>query len=235
MELRVERDALVDAVVWGARSLPARPPVQVLLGLLLEAEGGTLAVSGFDYEMSSRTVVDAAADEDGRVLVPGRLLADIVRSLPSVETLGCTSVICSDKTGTLTTNQMSVSRFFVVKNAEACEFLEFEVTGSTYEPIGDVFLNGQKSKTGEYDALYELSTICAMCNDSSIDFNEFKQCFEKVGEATETASYYIYVRGLRDFQIGYSAALSMVYLVIMIAALTVIAKLLVRLAVRTQA
>jgi DNA polymerase-3 subunit beta len=65
MELRVERDALVDAVVWGARSLPARPPVQVLLGLLLEAEGGSLAVSGFDYEMSSRTVVDAAADEDG--------------------------------------------------------------------------------------------------------------------------------------------------------------------------
>ncbi|MCW2605623.1 MAG: dnaN [Frankiales bacterium] len=83
MELRVERDALVDAVVWGARSLPARPPVQVLLGLLLEAEGGSLAVSGFDYEMSSRTVVDAATDEEGRVLVPGRLLADIVRSLPS--------------------------------------------------------------------------------------------------------------------------------------------------------
>ncbi len=83
MELRVERDALVDAVVWGARSLPARPPVQVLLGLLLEAENGTLAVSGFDYEMSSRTVVDAATDVEGRVLVPGRLLADIVRSLPS--------------------------------------------------------------------------------------------------------------------------------------------------------
>jgi len=111
----------------------------------------------------------------------------IVRSLPSVETLGCTSVICSDKTGTLTTNQMSVSKFFVIKNAESNELLEFDVTGSTYEPIGDVFINGAKAKTGEYDALYELSTICAMCNDSSIDFNEFKQAFEKVGEATETA------------------------------------------------
>ncbi|CAL1276674.1 unnamed protein product [Larinioides sclopetarius] len=111
----------------------------------------------------------------------------IVRSLPSVETLGCTSVICSDKTGTLTTNQMSVSRFFIVEKADDPKFFEFEATGSTYEPIGDVFINGAKAKTGDYEALYEMATICSMCNDSSIDFNEYKQCFEKVGEATETA------------------------------------------------
>ncbi|XP_054168147.1 calcium-transporting ATPase sarcoplasmic/endoplasmic reticulum type-like isoform X3 [Oppia nitens] len=113
----------------------------------------------------------------------------IVRSLPSVETLGCTSVICSDKTGTLTTNQMSVSRFFVVNNVDGndVEFHEFEVTGSTYEPIGEVFLKGNKVKCSEYETLFELSTICSMCNDSSIDFNEYKQLFEKVGEATETA------------------------------------------------
>ena len=48
------------------------------------------------------------------------------------------------------------------------------------------------------------------------------------GTATETSSYYIYIRGLRDFQIGYSAALSLVYLVIMIISLTIIAKLLLR-------
>ncbi|KAL1451596.1 hypothetical protein WDU94_005957 [Cyamophila willieti] len=113
----------------------------------------------------------------------------IVRSLPSVETLGCTSVICSDKTGTLTTNQMSVSRMFVFDKIDGSDssFSEFEITGSTYEPIGEVFLNGQKIKAGEYETLHELGTICVMCNDSAIDFNEFKQAFEKVGEATETA------------------------------------------------
>ncbi|EJW75092.1 endoplasmic reticulum [ER]-type calcium ATPase [Wuchereria bancrofti] len=64
----------------------------------------------------------------------------IVRSLPSVETLGCTSVICSDKTGTLTTNQMSVSKMFVASKVtgDDIDFLEFTVGGSTYEPSGQV-------------------------------------------------------------------------------------------------
>jgi DNA polymerase-3 subunit beta len=83
MELRVERDALADAVVWTARSLPARPPMQVLLGLLLEVGDAGLAVSAFDYEVSSRIELPAIVAEAGRVLVPGRLLADIVRSLPA--------------------------------------------------------------------------------------------------------------------------------------------------------
>ncbi|XKL63181.1 hypothetical protein PGB90_005545 [Kerria lacca] len=113
----------------------------------------------------------------------------IVRSLPSVETLGCTSVICSDKTGTLTTNQMSVSRMFIFDKIEGSDgsFTEFEITGSTYEPIGETFIKGQKVKGSDFETLHELSTICVMCNDSAIDFNEFKQAFEKVGEATETA------------------------------------------------
>lgn len=113
----------------------------------------------------------------------------IVRSLPSVETLGCTSVICSDKTGTLTTNQMSVCRMFVFKSLESQKavFDQFTISGSTYEPIGDVMQNGKKINPGNYDSLVELSTICALCNDSSLDYNEGKGVYEKVGEATETA------------------------------------------------
>uniref|UniRef100_A0A6Q2YLZ1 Calcium-transporting ATPase n=1 Tax=Esox lucius TaxID=8010 RepID=A0A6Q2YLZ1_ESOLU len=113
----------------------------------------------------------------------------IVRSLPSVETLGCTSVICSDKTGTLTTNQMSVCRMFVIDKAEGnrCSLNEFTITGSTYAPEGEVYQDGRLVKSSEYDGLVEIATICALCNDSSLDFNEVKGVYEKVGEATETA------------------------------------------------
>uniref|UniRef100_A0AAY4D060 Calcium-transporting ATPase n=1 Tax=Denticeps clupeoides TaxID=299321 RepID=A0AAY4D060_9TELE len=111
----------------------------------------------------------------------------IVRSLPSVETLGCTSVICSDKTGTLTTNQMSVCRMFILDKAEgeSCSLNEFTITGSTYAPEGEPGLKYEMCS--QYDALVEIATICALCNDSSLDFNESKGVYEKVGEATETA------------------------------------------------
>lgn len=87
MKFRVERDALADAAAWVARSLPARPPVPVLGGVLIEASSGAqgerLGVSGFDYETSARVELDATIGDPGRVLVSGRLLADITRALPS--------------------------------------------------------------------------------------------------------------------------------------------------------
>uniref|UniRef100_A0A8D0WIL7 P-type Ca(2+) transporter n=1 Tax=Sus scrofa TaxID=9823 RepID=A0A8D0WIL7_PIG len=106
----------------------------------------------------------------------------IVRSLPSVETLGCTSVICSDKTGTLTTNQMSVCRMFVVAEAEAgtCRLHEFTISGTTYAPEGEVRQGEQPVRCGKFDGLVELATICALCNDSALDYNEvIKQLMRK--------------------------------------------------------
>ncbi|MCE0765883.1 DNA polymerase III subunit beta [Pseudonocardia kujensis] len=87
MKFRVERDVLADAAAWVARSLPARPPVPVLGGVLIDAasgEGGDrLTVSGFDYETSARVELDATIGDPGQVLVSGRLLADITRALPN--------------------------------------------------------------------------------------------------------------------------------------------------------
>ena len=83
MKFRVERDVLAEAVTWVARALPARPPVPVLAGLLLEADGeGVLRLSSFDYEVSARVEVPSEVADAGTVLVSGRLLADISRSLP---------------------------------------------------------------------------------------------------------------------------------------------------------
>ncbi|XP_006806851.1 sarcoplasmic/endoplasmic reticulum calcium ATPase 3 [Neolamprologus brichardi] len=98
----------------------------------------------------------------------------IVRSLPSVETLGCTSVICSDKTGTLTTNQMSVCRMFILDKVEdsSCSLHEFSITGSTYAPEGQILKDNKPVQCGDYDGLVELATVCSMCNDSSLDYNE---------------------------------------------------------------
>jgi len=92
MKIRVERDGLADAVAWVARSLPSRPSIPVLGGVLIDAgsdadEAGAssdaLTVAGFDYEVSATVDVPATIAAPGRALVSGRLLADITKSLPA--------------------------------------------------------------------------------------------------------------------------------------------------------
>ncbi|MBT1004322.1 DNA polymerase III subunit beta [Paenarthrobacter sp. DKR-5] len=83
MKFRVDRDVLAEAVTWTARSLSPRPPVPVLSGLLIKAEAGTVSLASFDYEISARLEIPAEIAEEGTILVSGRLLADICRSLPS--------------------------------------------------------------------------------------------------------------------------------------------------------
>jgi DNA polymerase-3 subunit beta len=82
MKFTVGREALEEAVAWVARALPARPVVPVLGGMLLRADGDWLTLSCFDYEVSARMRVPADVAEPGTFLVPGRLLVEIVRSLP---------------------------------------------------------------------------------------------------------------------------------------------------------
>ena len=73
---------------------------------------------------------------------------------------------------------MSVCKMFTFKNES--EFDEFEISGSTYEPVGDVFHGGKKIKGSDFLGLEEMAVISVMCNDSAIDFNEYKNAFEKV-------------------------------------------------------
>jgi DNA polymerase III subunit beta len=82
VKIRLERDVLAEAVQWAARSLPLRPSVPILAGLLVRAEAEGVTFSSFDYETSAQIHVTAAVADEGQALVSGRLLADISRSLP---------------------------------------------------------------------------------------------------------------------------------------------------------
>jgi DNA polymerase-3 subunit beta len=83
VRVRIERDVLAEAVAWAARSLPNRPSVPILAGLLIRAEGETLTLSSFDYETSAKVTIPAQVFDEGTVLVSGKLLSEIARNLPN--------------------------------------------------------------------------------------------------------------------------------------------------------
>ena len=83
VKFRVDRDAMTDAVLWASRTLPTKSTQPLLTGLHLVADKQGLTLSGSDADVSAQASIDAAVGEPGTVLIPGRLLADITRSLPS--------------------------------------------------------------------------------------------------------------------------------------------------------
>ena len=100
----------------------------------------------------------------------------IVKNLVSVETLGSTTAICSDKTGTLTQNEMTITKVFT-------DFKEFDVEGSGYAPEGDIKLDGETIK--DHDQIKLLMTVASLSNDANLIENN--GLYEITGDPTEGA------------------------------------------------
>ena len=112
----------------------------------------------------------------------------VVRSLPSVETLGSCSVICSDKTGTLTTNQMSVNKM-VYLNESGTGLEEIDIQGTTFAPEGGILSRGEymNDLASKSRIVMKMTEVAALCNESQLSFDPRNGTFNNVGEPTEGA------------------------------------------------
>ncbi len=109
----------------------------------------------------------------------------IIRRLPAVDTLGAATVICSDKTGTLTTNQMTVQEVFTGGKT-------INVTGIGFKPEGEFFIDGQEIHPNDDQDLEFALSIGALCNDSRLlhehkDEDPSKESLKIIGDPTEVA------------------------------------------------
>ncbi len=102
----------------------------------------------------------------------------LIRKLPAVETLGCTNVICTDKTGTLTQNEMTVKKIFA--NGRT-----FDVSGIGYTPKGDFSYNGASPSETDYQALKKTLEVSVLCNNAHLKKED--NTWKIIGDPTEGA------------------------------------------------
>ncbi|MFX1450807.1 MAG: cation-translocating P-type ATPase, partial [Promethearchaeota archaeon] len=117
----------------------------------------------------------------------------IIRKLPAVETLGCSTIICSDKTGTLTQNEMTVRKVLVNNKV-------IDITGAGYEPIGKFYAGSEEILPEKDDTLSLLLRVATLCNDASLHRNTtMGSRWEIIGDPTEGALLTLSAKASNDF------------------------------------
>ena len=170
----------ICGIVFAAGVIRGEPVFDMLM------TGITIAIAAIPEGLPA-TVTIALALSVGRMLKKNAL----VHKLHSVETLGCASVICSDKTGTITENKMTVTKVATLEN-------EFDVTGSGYRIAGEIQDNGLKIDLNKYPAVNEMLLCSILCNNahlSKFKTNGIRNChtaiargeWVTVGDPTEIA------------------------------------------------
>jgi calcium-translocating P-type ATPase len=149
---------------WGLHGLPARELVDATIGFAVAAiPEGLPALVTITLALGVKQMARRRA---------------ITRRLPAVETLGSVTTICSDKTGTLTTNEMTAT---VVRTRTH----EFAVTGTGYAPHGQVVLDGIVADTTDHHDLASLAEVMFLCNDAHVVAED--GMWRLIGEPTEGA------------------------------------------------
>ncbi len=146
---------VICAVVTAAGILRGEDPVGMLL------TGVSLAVAAVPEGLPAIVTISLA-------LAVGRMVKKnaLIRKLHAVETLGCASVICSDKTGTLTQNKMTVKKLFIPGT-------DIDVTGDGYQKAGSFKLNGRQINMRSETAAEMLLQTAVICNNASLSDEEF--------------------------------------------------------------
>jgi len=175
--LQKKLDSFGHLLVWATLAI-----VALLFGL-----GLLRGILPFELFMTSVSLAVAAVPEGLPAVVTVALALGVlrmsrrralVRKLPAVETLGSTTVICTDKTGTLTVGKMTVRALYVAGQ-------RYDVTGEGYRPDGDVRVEGKKADAQHAAPLLELATVLLGCNNAHLVQED--GTWNVIGDPTEGA------------------------------------------------
>ena len=164
MKFVVEQQALVDGVNWVSRSLSTRPIKTELLGIVIDATSNNVILSGSDLETSSKATFTADVREPGKVLVPGRLLAEISRSLPNKPisiTLDGTRVLVTSGSSKFTLPTLSVEEYPNLPELP-------ETTGTVDAEVFSTAVGQVAVAAGKDDSLPTLTGIHVETNEDSV-------------------------------------------------------------------